>query len=115
MVHSFGKSFPFSETFSISCHIINIKLIRNKFKLNIMNVSFGHGKTEFGPGVQIDLTGPEVARAIYTYLTAHGVYINGAATITVNGELCEYGGVYVDPSGKVVANGEGYNGAGHKD
>jgi hypothetical protein len=80
-----------------------------------MNVSFGKGKTEYGTGVQIDLTGNEVAMAIYTYLTAHNVHIVGAATITVNGELCEYGGVYVDPSGRVIANGEGYSGKGHKE
>jgi len=80
-----------------------------------MEVSFGKGKTQYGTGVQIDLTGDEVAMAIYTYLTAHNVHISGAATITVNGELCEYGGVYVDPSGRVVANGEGYNGRGHKE
>ena len=34
--------------------------------------------------------------------------------ITVNGELCEYGGIYVDPAGKVIANGEGYDGSGYK-
>ena len=80
-----------------------------------MQVSFGKGKTQYGTGVQIDLTGREVAMAIYAYLTAHDVHISGPATIRVNGELCEYGGVYVDPSGRVVANGEGYNGKGYKE
>jgi hypothetical protein len=77
-----------------------------------MNIEFGKGKTKYGPGVQIDLTGNEVARAIYTYLTAHDVHISGPATITVNGELCEVGEVYVDPSAKVVANGVGWDGRG---
>lgn len=77
-----------------------------------MEISFGEGKTEYGPGVQIDLDGNEVARAILTYLTAQGVHISGPMTITVNGELCEYGGIYVDPSGSVVSNGKGWNGRG---
>lgn len=77
-----------------------------------MKVKFGNGKTRFGPGVQITLTGNEVAIAIYAYLTAHDIHINGPATITVNGELCEFGGVYVDPNGKVVAKGKGWNGNG---
>jgi hypothetical protein len=80
-----------------------------------MEISFGKGKTEYGPGVQIDLTGSEVAMAIYTYLTAHNVIISGAATITVNGELCEYGGIYVDPSARVIANGQGWNGRGYNE
>jgi len=36
-----------------------------------MEVYFGNGKTKYGTGVQIDLTGDEVARAIHTYLIAH--------------------------------------------
>lgn len=31
-----------------------------------------------------------------------GVYINGPRTIRVNGELCNHGKVYVDPSGFVI-------------
>lgn len=78
-----------------------------------MEISFGKGKTEFGPGVQIDLSGNEVATAIHAYLVAHNVHIDGAATIRINGELCEYGGVYVDPSGSVVYKGKGYDGRGN--
>lgn len=74
-----------------------------------MEISFGEGKTEYGPGVQINLTGNEV-----TYLTAHNVHIFGPATITVNGELCKIGSVYVDPSGRVVSDGIGWNGKGNK-
>lgn len=80
-----------------------------------MNIEFGRGKTEYGPGVQIDLTGEEVAKAILTYLTAHNIHIDGAMTIRVNGELCKFGGIYVDPSARVIANGIGWNGRGFKD
>lgn len=78
-----------------------------------MEIKFGNGKTEFGTGVQINLTGNEVAMAIYTYLMAHNVVINGAATIRVNGELIEDGEMYVDPSGKVIADGVGWSGRGN--
>ena len=77
-----------------------------------MKVNYGKGKTEYGPGVDIELTGEEVARAIYTYLEAHDVHVRGAATITVNGELCEEGRVYVDPSGYVISKGVEYLGRG---
>lgn len=79
-----------------------------------MKIQFGKGKTEYGPGIQIDLSGTEVAMAIYTYLTAHRVHVNGAATITINGELIKEGRVYVDPSGCVVAKGKKYSGNGEK-
>jgi hypothetical protein len=85
------------------------------FKKQNMEISFGKGKTEHGPGVQIDLTGDEVAQAIYTYLKTHNVRITGPLTIKVNGELCESGSVYVDPSGAVVTNNEVYSGRGHKE
>ena len=61
-------------------------------------------------GVDIELTGNEVATAIDAYLVAHGVIVRGPRTIRVNGELCERGSVYVDPSGKVIDNGEEYSG-----
>lgn len=61
-------------------------------------------------GVDIELTGNEVATAIDAYLVAHGVIVRGPRTIRVNGELCERGSVYVDPSGTVIANGEEYSG-----
>lgn len=80
-----------------------------------MNIRFGEGMTKFGPGVQIDLTGEEVAIAISAYLTAHNVNIFGTATIRVNGELIENGKVYVDPSGFVNAYGIKYSGRGDKE
>ena len=77
-----------------------------------MDVTYGSGKTEYGPGVSIELTGDEVATAIDAWLVAHGVHVSGPRTITVNGELCECGHVYVDPSGAVVAGGERFSGRG---
>lgn len=70
-----------------------------------MEIKHGNGTTEYGPGVLIELTGDEVAVAIYAYLVAHGVHIDGPRTVTVNGDLCETGRVYVDPSGSVVSKG----------
>lgn len=58
------------------------------------------------PGVVVDLDGDEVATAIDAYLVAHGVHVSGPRTITVNGELCRVGRVYVDPSGFVIADGK---------
>ncbi len=79
-----------------------------------MKVKFGKGKTEYGPGVQIDLTGNEVAIAVDAYLVAHGIHVQGPRTIIVNGSLCKKGQIYVDPSGKVIADGKGYSGCGNK-
>jgi len=77
-----------------------------------MKVKYGKGKTQYGPGVQINLTGNEVAMAIYTYLTAHRIHISGSATISVNDKLCKKGKIYVDPSGFVIAKGKKYSGRG---
>lgn len=75
-----------------------------------MEIKSGEGTTKYGPGVSIKLTGDEVASAISAWLVAHGVYISGPRTVTVNGDLCSDGLVYVDPSGFVIANGEGLSG-----
>lgn len=80
-----------------------------------MKVKHGKRKTEYGPGVQIDLTGEDVAMAISAYLVAHGIYVDGPRTITVNGELCRKGGIYVDPAGSVITDGIRYSGRGHKE
>jgi hypothetical protein len=77
-----------------------------------MKVTYGLGKTEYGPGVSIELDGDEVATAIDAYLVAHGIHVSGARTITVNGELCEHGRAYVDPSGFVIADGRRFSGRG---
>jgi len=77
-----------------------------------MEVKHGAGKTEYGPGVSIQLTGSEVATAIDAYLVAHNIYVNGPRTISVNGELCNSGKVYVDPSGFVIHDGKKIDGRG---
>lgn len=77
-----------------------------------MKINYGSGKTQYGPGVQIDLTGEEVAIAIMTYLTARRVHIDGPKTITVNGEQCRRGSIYVDPSGSVITKEGKFDGRG---
>jgi hypothetical protein len=80
-----------------------------------MDVDYGDGKTEYGPGVRISLSGDEVAIAILAFLTGSNIHIQGPRTITVNGELCRNGSVYVDPSGFVVSGGKKYSGRGPED
>jgi hypothetical protein len=75
-------------------------------------VKMGRGRTEFGPGIEVSLTGDEVAIAIDAFLVAHGVHVDGPRTISVNGELCKVGSIYVDPSGFVVSGGKKYSGRG---
>lgn len=78
-----------------------------------MKIGYGNGPTKYGPGVSIELTGDEVARAIDAWLVARGVHVDGPRTVTVNGELCETGRVYVDPSGFVISGrGRKYSGRG---
>jgi hypothetical protein len=77
-----------------------------------MNIRYGDGTTEFGPGVSIELTGTEVATAIMTYLVAHDFFVSGPRTIWVNSNLCKSGRVYVDPSGFVIHDGEKLSGRG---
>lgn len=77
-----------------------------------MVIYYGNGPTKYGPGVNIELTGDDVALAIMSYLTAHGVHYTGPATITVNGELCKTGNVYVDPSGDVIHKDRRWSGRG---
>jgi hypothetical protein len=74
-----------------------------------MNIKYGKGN---GTGVDIELTGNEVAAAIHAWLTAHDVHVHGPSTVTVNGALCESGRVYVDPSGCVIAGGMQLSGRG---
>lgn len=67
-----------------------------------MKIKKGKVTTEYGAGVNIELSGKEVATAIMTYLTVKGVYISGPRTISVNDELCKKGRVYIDPSGYCI-------------
>lgn len=77
-----------------------------------MKVRYGKTETGFGPGVEVRLTGDEVAQAIDAYLVAHGIAVYGSRTVTVNGQLCEEGSVFVDPSGFAVAKGRKFSGRG---
>ncbi|MCK5643881.1 MAG: hypothetical protein KAJ19_24000 [Gammaproteobacteria bacterium] len=77
-----------------------------------MEINYGNGKTEYGPGVQINLDGNEVAIAIDAWLVSQGVIVRGPRTIRVNGEMIENGGIYIDPSGFVVNDGKRLSGRG---
>ena len=77
-----------------------------------MEIDYGDGKTEYGTGIDIDLSGEELAIAIEAYLVAHDCHISGPRTIRVNGELCEEAHIYVDPLGFVVCGGERLSGRG---
>ena len=77
-----------------------------------MEITYGKGTTKYGPGVNIHLTGDEVAIAIDAWLVAQGIHVNGARTITVNSELIDTGKVYIDPSGFVISDGEKISGRG---
>jgi len=77
-----------------------------------MDVMYGEGKTQYGPGVSIYMNGDEVATAIVAWLESHGIVISGPRTVKVNGELCEMGHIYVDPSGSVDDNGQELSGRG---
>ncbi len=77
-----------------------------------MTVKYGKLITKHGPGVVIKLTGDEAAEAIDHWLKRKQVFIHGPRTITVNGELCQKGRVYVDPGGMVIHNGKSFDGRG---
>lgn len=77
-----------------------------------MDIKYGRGTTQYGPGVSIELSGEEVAIAIVAWLVAQGVVVQGPRTITVNGELIRDGHVYVDPSGAVIYQGARLSGRG---
>ena len=79
-----------------------------------MNIEYGKGKTRYGPGVNIYLTGEDVVGAILAFLVAHSININGPCTAVVNGELCESGCIYVDPSGFVIDKGKLISGRGEQ-
>ena len=77
-----------------------------------MKVKYGSGTTQYGPGVEINLTGAEVATAIDAYLVARNIHVSGPRTITVNGCLCDFGTIEVDPSGFVIHKGKKIDGRG---
>jgi len=67
-----------------------------------------------GAGVLISLSGKDVARAIDSYLVAHGIIVDGPRTVRVNNQLCEIGRVYVDSSGAVIKKGKRFAGWGNE-
>lgn len=80
-----------------------------------MIVKYGEGRTEYGPGVSIELSGDEVAIAIDAYLVANRINVQGPRTIITTAYDRGTGGarVYVDPSGWVGdANGKEWSGRG---
>lgn len=80
-----------------------------------MEIEYGTGTTEFGPGVNVKLTADEVALAIDAYLVAHGVYLRGPRTIRDGmSRLVQPHNVYVDPSGHVIHDGDLFSGRGPK-
>lgn len=79
-----------------------------------MTIKHGPGQSIYGPGVLIELSGDEVATAIDAYLVAHRVGVRGPRTVTVNGDLCQSGQVYVDPSGLVAQGKDLWQGRGQK-
>jgi len=67
--------------------------------------------TKYGKGTNIVLDGTELAHAIDAYLYVLGISVQGPRTITIttkDGEsgLCGAARIYVDPSGRVVRNGD---------
>ncbi len=78
-----------------------------------MKVKHGKGKTEYGPGVEIKLSGNEVATAIDAYLVARGIHVSGPRTVFVDGKCpTPAARVYVDPSGFVIHKGKKLDGRG---
>ena len=78
-------------------------------------IDYGTGNSKYGPGVDIRLDGDQLAQAVMLYLFSQEIYVEGARTIYVNGELCKNARVYVDPSGSVMAAGERWSGRGPKE
>lgn len=67
--------------------------------------------TEYGKGTNIILDGNELAHAVASYLYSLGVVVTGSRTITVHTSdgdsgLCGGARVYVDPSGRVLHDGD---------
>lgn len=79
-----------------------------------MEIKHGNLVLKEGRGVEISLSGDELATAIDAYLVAHGICVRGPRTVRVNGEMCESARVFVDPSGFVNDNTNSvkYNGNG---
>lgn len=71
--------------------------------------------TKYGKGTTVYLDGDELAHAIHSYLYARDVVIDGASTVTISTTDGAYGRchgarVYVDPSGRVIHEGNAVKG-----
>ena len=75
-----------------------------------MKIQFSSKTENKAGGVQIDFEGKEIEAAIYAYLAAHNIQIDGLPSITINGELCKSGQLCVDGYGRVFDNGIEYSG-----
>lgn len=75
-----------------------------------MKIDKGKGTSEFGTGINIEMSGEELAHAVSTYVHSRGIHIDGSRTITVNGELCESASIYVDPCGSLIIDGRKISG-----
>ena len=80
-----------------------------------MHIQHGNGPTEYGPGVEICLTGIDLACAIDAFLVANNINVQGPRTVYVNQELCRSAWIYVDPSGFVGTSEATYHGSGKTD
>ena len=79
-------------------------------------VEYGENTAKYGPGVFIELSGVEVAKAIDLYLYSQDVIVQGPRTIFYDGKLLkDVCMVYVDPSGFVIHEGEKFYGSGEKE
>lgn len=67
-----------------------------------MLIRTGSGSMVHGPGIEIHLTGNEVAHAIDEYLENRNIIIKGSRTIKYYGTLLSDFQIYVDPSAKVT-------------
>lgn len=50
-----------------------------------MEIKYGEGTSEYGPGVDIVLSGDELAKAIFDYIKSQGAIIEGSMTARANG------------------------------
>lgn len=72
-----------------------------------MEIKYGEGTSEYGPGVDIVLSGDELAQAIFDYIKSQGAIIEGPMTARANGGRCMSARVHVDPSGMVTTKEQG--------
>jgi hypothetical protein len=60
-----------------------------------MNIKYGNTQSKRGHSIIIELDGAEVAEAIDAWIIGRGVYVSGERAVTVNGEICHTGQIYI--------------------